>query len=1080
VLAKIFRVVVTVALALGLTVAAAPQGDGFLPRDQDSSGLPLRFAFMDSTFKGDQLALGRHIKDLDGLIGNWLLANPDGTLTEQQEADPDDNIDAVLRVARQGPLQVLAMVSDEDNEERGFARLSEPEIRSRLEREILSSVNKHGFDGVVINFSHPDGIDEPSMRTLITELRTQLMAARKTVAVFVPGDSTLDYKALASASDLIVVELFNENLLEPGPLASTTWSKRVAALRAADIPAKKLIFTLGSFGRDWIDKEDSQTISFNSMLVTAAAPGAEIQFDRPSGNPRLQFDDSEGQHHEIWFLDAVTILNQMRILTPLAPRGLALWESGLGSEDQSLWHLFQRHATSNIPNIASLEELRSDYFVNTIGKGEVYRFLSRPTPGRRSITTTATGDLEEQYLTLPRPWQIQAFGVLPGTIALTFDDGPDPDYTDRILDILNREGVKATFFVTGSQSLLHPSTIKRIIREGHELGNHSWTHPDLSKLPDSMVKVELNATQRLLQVLSGNSVRLLRPPYASDDMADTAEEAHVVELATSLGYFLIGANLNPEDWSRPPKEEIVRRVLDLAVDGAGSVIELHDAGGDRTNTVEALPELIDTLKAKGFRFVSLSELIGQEGTPTLPVLEDQRGWVDMARLGFNSISLGRGLLIAAVWTCILLTSLRFVILFVSALLEHYSKKIYSDQTPRVSVIIPAYNEEAVIVRVVASILQSDYRNLHEILVVDDGSSDNTASVVRAAFAHDPRVRVFTKPNAGKWAALNFGLRRIESEIAVMIDADTLLQADAIRLLARHFGDPTVGAVAGNAKVGNRAKLVSKLQALEYVTNQNVERAGLAKLNAITVVPGAIGAWRREAVLRAGGYSAATLAEDCDLTFCIHRAGYKIVHEMQAVAWTEAPESWRGFMRQRFRWIYGTLQAAYRHSDTIFQRRFGAFAYFSLPSILLFSILLPLVSPVMDLFLVVTVIGAIVDVLMHPTSYSLQSATWGVGLYLLVFWFDFLIALVAFSLEPNEDRRLLAYLPLQRCCYRQILYVVVLRALLCCVRGDAQGWNKLARVGSAVFGLRASASPLAPNIVRRQVDRGRQSGPVSRA
>jgi cellulose synthase/poly-beta-1,6-N-acetylglucosamine synthase-like glycosyltransferase len=612
--------------------------------------------------------------------------------------------------------------------------------------------------------------------------------------------------------------------------------------------------------------------------------------------------------------------------------------------------------------------------------------------------------------------------------------------------------------VTGGQALKHFTTIRRILKEGHELGNHTWTHPNLSKLPDFLVSLELNATQRLLQVITGSSVRLLRPPYAADDMAETAEDAHVVELGTGLGYLLVGANLNPQDWNQPPKEEIIRRIVQQAEGRAGSVVELHDAGGDRTNTVEALPELIKVLRDKGFRFISLSELIGQETSPTIPLPVDQLGWVEMARLGFTSMSLGRKVLVGAVWTFILLTSLRFVILLVSALLEHYSRKTYSHQTPSVSVIIPAYNEEAVIARAVGSVLQSDYANLREILVVDDGSSDNTAGTVKMAFAHDPRVRVFAKPNAGKWSALNFGLERIRSDIAVMIDADTLLQPDAVRLLARHFGDPEVGAVAGNAKVGNRINLVTKLQAFEYVTSQNLERAGLAKLDAITVVPGAVGAWRREAVIRAGGYSAATLAEDCDLTFCIHRAGYKIVHEMQAVGWTEAPDTWRGFMRQRFRWVYGTLQASYRHTDTMFQFRFRAFAYFSLPSILLFAVLLPLVSPVMDLFLLVTVVETALDVVMHPTSYSLQSVGWGVGTYLFVLGIDALIAFFAFSLEPNEDRRLLAYLPLQRFCYRQVLYVVILRALLSCLRGNAQGWNKLARAGSVTFDSQVIASP----------------------
>jgi cellulose synthase/poly-beta-1,6-N-acetylglucosamine synthase-like glycosyltransferase/peptidoglycan/xylan/chitin deacetylase (PgdA/CDA1 family) len=986
-----------------------------------------------------------------------LTANPDGTLTEEEEpTDPGNNIDAALKVVRSHSLQILAMVSDGNAGQSSFVRLSEPKLRSKFEREIIGAVQNHGFDGVVINFSHPAGIDEVAVRTMLKELRTHLLPT-KTVAVFVPGDAALDYRALAAACDLVIVELFNEDPAEPGPLALASWSKNTAALRASDIPKEKLIFAIGVFGKDWSDLGGSQPISFNSVMLSAVMQSATIRFDRKSENPRLQFVDGDGHHHDTWFLDAVTFLSLIRDLTQLAPRGIALWEPGLGSEDESLWRLFQSKGFTNLPDPTVLEEIDAGHFIDTVGKGEIYRFLSRPKPGQRTITTTTSGELEEEYNTLPRPWQVEATGVLPHTIALTFDDGPEPEYTERILEILNREQVKATFFVTGGQALRHPAVIRRILNEGHELGNHSWTHPNLSKLPDFLVKLELNATQRLLQVITGSSVRLFRPPYGADDMAETAEDAHVVELASRLGYTLIGANLNPQDWNKPSKQEIIRRIMEQADSGAGSVVELHDAGGDRINTVEALPELIHQLRGKGFRFISVSELIGQETSPMIPVSEAQLGWVEMAKLGFDSMSVGRKVLVGAVWTFIVLTSLRFIILLISALLEHSYRKIYSDQVPTVSVIIPAYNEEAVITRAVASLLQSDYANLREILVVDDGSSDNTVVVVKTAFADDPRVRIFTKPNAGKWSALNFGLKQMCSDIAVMIDADTLLQPDAIRLLARHFADPEVGAVAGNAKVGNRINLVTKLQALEYVTSQNLERAGLARLDAITVVPGAIGAWRREAVLRVGGYSAATLAEDCDLTFCLHRAGYKIVHEMQAVGWTEAPDTWRGFMRQRFRWIYGTLQASYRHADTMFQHRFCAFAHFSLPSILLFTVLLPLVSPVMDLFLLVTIFETAFDIVMHPMSYSLQSMGWGVGSYLFVFGIDALIALLAFSLDPtHEDRRLLAYLPFQRFCYRQILYLVILRALLSCLRGNAQGWNKLARVGSVTFGSPAAA------------------------
>jgi peptidoglycan-N-acetylglucosamine deacetylase len=1063
--AKIRRLLpcLPLALCLVLSTTTKPRDDGAIfdrpDQNADLPRSPLRFAFVDSTSETAQAALNRHLQDLDGIIGEWLTINSLGNLTEEEDpTDPGNNIDAALGSVRARPFQVLAMVSDENDQQGGFGRLADPIFRSKIELEIVRSLQKHALDGVVVNFSQITEIDVRSLRRLLSELGAQLLPAKKTVGVFLPADAAIDYKALASTCNFVIVKLFNDDLSEPEALAPTNWVKRVAALRAADIPQEKLIFTVGSFGTEWVNRQQLQSISFKSVMLAASAPSAEIHFDLVSGNPRLQFIDRNGQRHEVWFLDAVTFSNQIRILSPLLPKALALWGLGLGTEDESLWRLFKGKEFLTLPEATALEKLNFTDSINVVGKGEIYRFLSPPISGQRKVTTSASGDLEEEYYTLPKPWQIEASGVLPRSIALTFDDGPEPKYTDRILDILNREHVKATFFVTGGQALKHFATVRRIVQDGHELGNHTWTHPNLSKLPDFLVYLELNATQRLLQVITGHSVQLFRPPYAADDMAETAQDAHVVELGSRLGYLLIGANLNPQDWNGPPKDEIVRRVVQQAEDGAGSVVELHDAGGDRTSTVEALPELIRVLRGRGFRFISLSELIGQgmSSTTLLPV--DQRGWVEMARLGFDGMSLGRRVLVGAVWTFILLTGLRFMVLIVFALLEHHSRKTYSDQTPSVSVIIPAYNEAKVIVRAVNCVLQSDYPKLREVLVVDDGSSDNTAGAVRVAFAHDSRVRVFTKPNAGKWSALNFGLELTRSEVAVMIDADTLLQPDAIRLLARHFGDPQVGAVAGNAKVGNRINVVTKLQAFEYVSSQNLERAGLAKLDAITVVPGAIGAWRKEAVIRAGGYSSATLAEDCDLTFCVHRAGYKIEHEMQAIAWTEAPDTWRGFMRQRFRWVYGTLQASYRHIDTMFQFKFRGFAYFSLPSIILFAVLLPLVSPVMDLFLLMTVVEATFDMIMHPTTYSLEAIGWGVGVYLFVFAIDALTALFAFSLEPNEDNRLLAYLPLQRFCYRQILYVVILRVLLSCLRGNAQGWNKLARAGSVTFGSQAERPP----------------------
>jgi cellulose synthase/poly-beta-1,6-N-acetylglucosamine synthase-like glycosyltransferase len=489
--------------------------------------------------------------------------------------------------------------------------------------------------------------------------------------------------------------------------------------------------------------------------------------------------------------------------------------------------------------------------------------------------------------------------------------------------------------------------------------------------------------------------------------------------------------------------------MEKARAGLGSIVEFHDAGGKRRNTVAALPELISALRAEGFRFAEISEFTGQDWNSAIPASDD--GWVSIARLGFHGVSLQQNFFVILVWACILITALRFLILLICALLTRFSRRPPACQLLSACVVVPAHNEEKVIVRTIDHILKSDYPCLRDVIVVDDGSTDQTAAVVEQAFAHDLRVQVCRKPNGGKSRALNFGIEQTTCELVVLLDADTLLEPDAIRLLASHFGDPKVGAVAGNAKVGNRVNLITRLQALEYVISQNLERAGLAKMDAITVIPGAIGMWRREAIVQAGGFTPATLAEDCDLTLSLHRQGYKITHEMNAIGWTEAPQTWRSFMRQRFRWIYGTLQAAYHHSDAMFRPRFGALAFLSLPSIILFSVLLPLTSPIMDSILILAIVRGAVDMVMHPMAYSAQSVIWAIAAFAFVFLIDLLIAVLGFAMEPRESRQLLWYLPLQRICYRQVLYWVLLRVLFACLRGNAQGWNKLARLGSVALG-----------------------------
>jgi cellulose synthase/poly-beta-1,6-N-acetylglucosamine synthase-like glycosyltransferase len=292
--------------------------------------------------------------------------------------------------------------------------------------------------------------------------------------------------------------------------------------------------------------------------------------------------------------------------------------------------------------------------------------------------------------------------------------------------------------------------------------------------------------------------------------------------------------------------------------------------------------------------------------------------------------------------------------------------------PRIAVLIPAYNEEKVIVRTVRSVLNSDYANLH-IIVIDDGSSDRTAEVARQAFTAEiaaGHVQVLSKPNGGKAAALNYALDRLTEEVYVGIDADTVIAPDAISKLIPHFEDPLIGAVAGNAKVGNRVNLWTRWQALEYITSQNFERRALDLFNVVVVVPGAIGAWRTGPVKEVGGYPINTVAEDADLTMALLELGLKVVYEDRSLAFTEAPIDVKGLMRQRFRWSFGILQAVWKHRAAFVRNK--AMVLFALPNILIFQMLLPLVSPFIDLMFVWGIINYFVDRHYHPLAASAAS------------------------------------------------------------------------------------------------------------
>jgi len=488
----------------------------------------------------------------------------------------------------------------------------------------------------------------------------------------------------------------------------------------------------------------------------------------------------------------------------------------------------------------------------------------------------------------------------------------------------------------------------------------------------------------------------------------------------------------------------------------GNIILLHDGGGDRSQTVIALSLILEGLKERGYQVVPVSELMGKSRADVMPPLttnERWAAWIDS--LNFSLFGLVQSFIIFVFFVGDVLMTGRLVLIGVLAIYDrfHRRKAVFDpNYQPAVAVLVPAYNEEKVIERTVRSVLDSDYKKLR-VIVIDDGSKDATLEVTRAAFAKeiaDGRITLLTKANSGKADALNYGLEQVTEELFVGIDADTIIAPDAISKLVPHFIDPRVAAMAGNAKVGNRVNLWTRWQALEYITSQNFERRALNTLNAVSVVPGAIGAWRTEAVREAGAYHHDTVAEDADLTMALLQAGYWVNYEDRALAFTEAPATANGLMRQRFRWSFGIMQAVWKHIEAVRQK--GALGWVAIPNMIIFQILLPLVSPFIDIMFAVGMISYFVDKYRHPESADPADFHKLVVYFALFMVIDFIASTIAFALERQQpggkrDFLLLGHVWLQRFAYRQLFSLVLIKTLKRAMEGRAFAWDKLERTAS---------------------------------
>lgn len=1058
----------------------------------------VRSAFYVSWDTASYSSLREYARQIDLLFPTWLqVLSADGHL---QGVDPQTNamfdvingqtvhsVDDKVMPFLKGEgtsMEVFPVVQNFDGTDfvPGVSDfLSNPDARARFRREVGLFLATDHYRGLMIDFESFPKKGQRGYVALLRELSSDLHSKGMKLYVSVQvRNEDYDYKAISSTVDGVVIMNYDEHYPggKPGAVASQDWFQKNLESAVKEIPKDKLICALGNYGYDWAQKPRKKgqvavadkSVSVQESWLGARDSDEDIDFDGEALNPHFSYLDENNLRHDVWFLDAVTALNEMRAAQTLGIQAFALWR--LGSEDRALWRVWDVPGEANAAD--RLRDVLPGQDVDMEGSGEILHIEARPTNGWRDLTTDKqTGLIEDEVFTsLPEPYRVARYGFSKNELAMTFDDGPDPQWTPGILDVLKRKQVPATFFLIGIQAEKFAGLTQRIYREGHEIGNHTFTHPDISSIGTGYMRVELNLTERLFASRLGIRTMMFRPPYSVDAEPDTEDQVRPLELTQSLGYVTIGNKIDPKDWSDdPPRtpQQIATAVLDHLPpckptdQKCGNIILLHDGGGNRDRTLLALPLIIDGARARGFTFVPVYHLMGKTKAEVMPPLRGNEYW--SARFNWIGFWLASAVMttITAIFFLgdILMTG-RLISVGILAIYDRLRSHVHGTSEevaayrPRVAVLIPAYNEEKVIERTIQGALDSDYPNLR-VIVIDDGSKDQTLEIARRTFAAEEvagRVIILTKPNGGKAEALNFGLEHIgDAEIFVGIDADTIIAPDAIVRMVPHFLNPKVGAVAGNAKVGNRVNLWTRWQALEYITSQNFERRALNTMGAVSVVPGAIGAWRVTAVREAGGYHVDTVAEDADLTMALLRNGYRVEYEDMALAFTEAPTTANALMRQRFRWSFGILQAVYKHRR-VFARK-GALGFVALPNILVFQIILPLLSPFIDLMFATGIVWYLVQNYFHPESNdpaSFQRLLIFFGAFLVI---DFIASSIAFALErrqpeAREDALLLSQVWLQRFAYRQVFSLVLFRTLKRAFQGLPFAWDKLDRTAAVKY------------------------------
>ena len=1006
--------------------------------------LPVRAGFYVNWDINSSISLHKNISQLNMVLPEWIFQKDSkGNLDVRTETETLDFI-------QNHKVAIVPMLSNYFNKrwngDSTLILIKNPKSRKLLISRIKNLLEKNDFQGINIDLENLPKGSHPYMLQFSKELSKALHAEGYITTIDInPTDEGVTYKDIAQYYDFIFLMAYNEHSPddEPGSISSLNFVEKSIDDAMKEVSSEKIVLCVASYGFDWEKGKQGTRITYQGLISMAKEHNEPVYFNFSQSDLTLYYFDDNGAKHEAHCNDAAGTFNIIRTSQDYNAAGVSLWY--LGSEDDRIWNFYSQDLDENFLklkpyNYKQLEYINSILAVNYDGKGEILEMVNEPDHGHTKFEFNKNDQLitNEKYQSLPSSYMLKRFGAkYPKKIALTFDDGPNDDYTPKILDILKEKKVPATFFVTGANIQNNIPLIRREYKEGHEIGNHTYTHPNLELTSDTRERIELRSTRLLLESILGYSTLLFRPPYITDAEPKNLSQIRSLSVAHDEGFICVTSYIDPNDWEEDvTADTILARAIAHQHDG--NIILMHDAGGERSQTVIALPKLIDYYRSQGYEFVTVSALMDKTRDQVMPLVQSQFKFSDTLDLTFFTITfVWEHFLDGFFLVAIILIISRLLIIGLLSLIQHSKEKrgVFKNLNykPKVSIIVPAFNEEINATRTVDYLLKSEYPNF-EIIFVDDGSHDNTFNIVKTAFENNPKVIILTKSNGGKAAALNFGIEYATGEILVCIDADTILPADAISKMIPFFEDTKVGSVAGNVRVGNTLNLLTNWQSIEYTTSQNFDRRAYDAVNAILVVPGAIGAFRKSAMQEIEGFTTDTLAEDCDLTLRMLRAGYVIRTCNDALALTEAPETLNMFMKQRARWTFGMMQSFWKHRDLLFSLKKPNIGLVALPNLLIFNFLIPIFSPLVDILFI--------------AGLFTHDAEQYIFFYLLYYFIDCLIASLAYHFDHQKfNLKKALYLFVQRFVYRQILFFVLLKAYLRAIKGELVSWGVLKRTGN---------------------------------